>query len=146
MRCDAARFAGDWRWSDYRATAASLVAIRGSKLAGHPADSTLPTRRTQRSSVVVSLQTPEEPHTNPGNVWSDRPISQVDARRRKSRDDRRKALALLAWRDDGLPMVAIAAWMGVTEVAVSKIVSAARVRLAVDPAYRYAIERVLEQL
>lgn len=65
---------------------------------------------------------------------------------RKSRGPGRKALAHLAWHKGGLPMAAIAEWLGVTDWAVSKMIRASRELEASDHGYRRSIESMRDRL
>lgn len=172
VRCGAVRYAGDWRWSNYRATAGlsaapSWLEIDWTLDQFDPADR-MAAHEAYRRFVAEGAGASYKPWEGlVGQLYlggaefcdrmqelvRERPRSRAHPRcqrqivrpsvlaivqavceelridetelRRKSRGEGRKLFARLAWEEGGLPMAAIAEWLGVTGQAVSKLIESA---------------------
>lgn len=173
VRCGSVRYAGDWRWSNYRATAGltaapSWLEVNWTLGQFNPHDRTA-AHEGYRLFVADGRGATYKPWEGlAGQIYlgsaefydrvqeliHERPRSREHPRgqrevvrptlsaiveavcaevgideaelRRKSRGEGRKVVARLAWEEGGLPMAAIAAWLGVSGQAVSKMIIAAR--------------------
>jgi REP element-mobilizing transposase RayT len=141
-------FPGDYRWSNYRATAGlapapSWLEIDWTLEQFHPHDRVA--AREAYRQFVTSYDGRPSLDTLVAVVASTFHVT-VDDLREKSRGPARKALAHLAIDDGGLKGRQIAEWMGTSEGSASKMRQTSKERYASDSDYRTQIDGIRVKL